>query len=269
MKIGIIAAVQDEIQTIHDDLHFHESVIHAEREFFLGKYASIELVLVISKIGKVAASITTSILIEKFNVDKIIFTGLAGAVAKDLNRGDVVLGGQTYQHDFDARPLCDKPFEIPLTGQRLFTTDQEDLYFAQNAINNFFNNLSHYVDLDELKKLNVIKPKLHIGIIATGDVFVEDVDKQKNLKIDGVQAIAVEMEGAAVAQVCAEYHLPYILIRTISDKANESAHVSWQDFSKVVASHYASGIVQEILKILNLSSNQKPSFQMKKETIYT
>jgi adenosylhomocysteine nucleosidase len=267
MKIGIIAAVQDEIQTIHDDLHFHKSVIHAEREFHLGSYESIELVLVISRIGKVAASITTSILIEKFNVDKIIFTGLAGAVSKDLNRGDVVLGGQTYQHDFDARPLCDKQFEIPLTGRRLFTTNEDDLYFAKSAITNFFNNLSHYVNLDELQRLGITNPTLHIGIIATGDVFVEDVESQKNLTIDDVQAIAVEMEGAAVAQVCAEYHLPYILIRTISDKANDSAHVSWQDFSKVVASHYSSGIVQEILKLLTTASIKEPSFKVQKEMV--
>lgn len=250
MKIGIISAVPEEIQTIHDDLDFHDSVIHAEREFHLGKYKSIDLVLVISRVGKVAASITTSALIEKFQVDRIIFTGLAGAVSKDLNRGDIVLSQSTYQHDLDARPLCEKQFEVPLTNRRLFETKHEDLNLAKVAINNFLSQLINYVDPDELKRLAIESPKVHIGIIATGDVFIENIDAQKNLSIDGVQALAVEMEGAAVAQVCAEYNIPYKLIRTISDKANESAHVSLQDFSLKVASHYSSGIVQELLKLL-------------------
>jgi len=153
------------------------------------------------------------------------------------------------QHDLDARPLCEQQFEVPLTCRRLFELDVNELELAKRAINNFFTHINRYVDLSELKRLNIETPKLHIGIIATGDQFIEDIDSQKNLKVTGMKAMAVEMEGAAVAQVCAEYHIPYILIRTISDKANESAHVSLQDFSVKVASHYASGIIQEILKL--------------------
>ena len=249
MKIGIIAAVPEEIKTIHDDMHFHTMIEHAERQFYFSNYNNIELVLVYSRVGKVAASITASALIEKFQVDKIIFTGLAGAVSKDLNRGDIVLCDKTYQHDLDARPLCEQQFEVPLTGRRLFKLDANELELAKTAINNFFTHIDRYVDLFELKRLNIENPKLHIGIIATGDQFIEDIDSQKNLKVTGMEAMAVEMEGAAVAQVCAEYHIPYILIRTISDKANESAHVSLQDFSVKVASHYASGVIQEILKL--------------------
>jgi len=250
MKIGIIAAVQEEIQTIHDDLHFHEMVEHAERQFYFSNYKNIELVLVYSRVGKVAASITASALIEKFNVEKIIFTGLAGAVSKVLNRGDIVLCNQAYQHDLDARPLCEQQFEVPLTGRRLFQLNANEVTLAKTAIDNFFVNINNYVDLNEIRRLNIESPKLHIGIIATGDRFIEDIDSQKNLTVKGMEAMAVEMEGAAVAQVCAEYQIPYILIRTISDKANESAHVSLQDFSVKVASHYASGIVQEILNLL-------------------
>ncbi len=250
MKIGIIAAVPEEVSTIHDALHFHEQVEHAERQFHLGNYGHLELVLVISRIGKVAASITASALIERFNVDKIIFTGLAGAVSKDLNRGDIVLCNQTYQHDLDARPLCDQQFEIPLTGRLLFQLNINEVKLAETAIVNFLKNLDQYVDLNELKRLKIKKPKLHIGIIATGDIFIENVSNKKNLTVKGMEAVAVEMEGAAVAQVCAEYQMPYILIRTISDKANESAHVSLQDFSIKIASHYSSGIVQEILKLI-------------------
>ena len=255
MRIGIIAAVPEEIQSIHDDLHFHESIFHAEREFHLSEHETLELVLVISKVGKVAASITACSLIEKFNVDKIIFTGLAGAISKTLNRGDIVLATGTYQHDLDARPLCEKQFEVPLTNRRLFSSSPDDLKLAETAIDNFLEKIDHYVDPDERIRLEVKNPKLHQGIIATGDVFIEDIDQQKNLNIDNTQAIAVEMEGAAVAQVCAEHNIPYILVRTISDKANESAHVSLQDFSVKIASHYASGVVQEILKLVNIPTH--------------
>lgn len=249
MKIGIISAVPEEIKTIHDDINFYHSVEHVERQFYFGNYGSIELVLVYSKVGKVAASITASALIEKFNVDKIIFTGLAGAVSKDLERGDIVLGSTTFQHDFDARPLCEQQFEIPLTGRCLFELLPNEIKLAENAIISFLNSLNKYVDLKELDRLHVKKPKLYIGNIATGDQFIENVSIQKNLTVRGIEAIAVEMEGAAVAQVCAEYQVPYILIRIISDKADNSAIISLQDFSVKLASHYASGIIQEILKL--------------------
>jgi adenosylhomocysteine nucleosidase len=249
MKIGIMAAVPEEINTIHNDIQFHEVIDRAERQFYLGKYESIDLVLVYSRVGKVAASITATALIEKFNVDKIIFTGLAGAVSSELNRGDIILCDQTYQHDLDARPLCANQFEEPLTGRSLFKLNSAEVILAKTAINNFIANLDHYVDISELGRLKVNRPTLYTGIIATGDQFIQDVAEQKNLMINGMKAVAVEMEGAAVAQVCAEYQIPYTLIRTISDKANDSALDSLQDFSVKVASHYSSGIVQEVLKL--------------------
>lgn len=251
MKIGIISAVPEEIKTIHDDIPFTNCVEHVERQFYLGRYGTIELVLVYSRVGKVAAAITAAALIEKFKVDKIIFTGLAGAVSKDLERGDVILCNTTYQHDFDARPLCDQQFEIPLTGRRLFKLNLNEITLAKKAIDNFLNHLEQYVDLQELERLDVKKPKLYIGTIATGDQFIENVATQVNLTVKGMEAMAVEMEGAAVAQVCAEYQTPYTLIRIISDKADNSAIISLQDFSVKLASHYASGIIQEILKLEN------------------
>lgn len=249
MKIGIISAVPEEIKTIHDDIHFHSSIDHAERQFFFGNYGAIELVLVYSRVGKVAASITAAALIEKFKVDKIIFIGLAGAVSNELERGDIILGNTTYQHDLDARPLCEQQFEVPLTGHRLFGLDADEISLAVTAIDNFLRNIEQYVDLGELARLQVSKPKLYIGTIATGDQFIEDVTTQKNLTVKGMEALAVEMEGAAVAQVCAEYQIPYTLIRIISDRANNSAIISLQEFSVKLASHYASGIIQEILKL--------------------
>lgn len=252
MKIGIIAAVQDEIKTLHEDICFDKDreVTHAERQYYLGNHLGIELVLVYSRVGKVAASITATVLIEKFQVDLIVFTGLAGAVSKKLNRGDIIICEKSYQHDFDGRPLCNHQFEIPLTNRIFFDTPLPQLNLAKMAVKNFINNFNKYVSQDDLKKLKIIKPDVYVGTIATGDQFIQDIENQKNLFINQAETLAVEMEGAAVAQVCAEYKHPYILIRIISDKANDSAHNSLQDFSVKAASHYASGIIQETLLLL-------------------
>ncbi len=251
MKIGIISAVPEEIKTIHSDIYFHNSIEHVERQFYFANYETIELILVYSRIGKVAASITAAALIEKFKVDKIIFTGLAGAVSTELERGDIVLCDATYQHDLDARPLCAQQFEVPLTGRRLFVLPSDEISLAKKAIDNFLVHIDKYVDLSELENLHVKKPKLYIGTIATGDQFIENVSTHTNLTVKGMEALAVEMEGAAVAQVCAEYKIPSTLIRIISDKADNSAIISLQEFSVKLASHYASGIIQEILKLAN------------------
>lgn len=249
MKIGIMAAVQEEINTIHNDINFHDSIQHAERTFYLGNYNNIELVLVYSRVGKVAASITASALIEKFGVDKIIFTGLAGAVSTDLERGSIILCDKTYQHDIDARPLCKEQFEVALTGRRLFQLDVKEVSLAKKAIESFLSKIDKYVDMAEFDRIKIQKPSLYIGTIASGDIFIENIISQKNLFVEEFKTLAVEMEGAAVAQVCAEYQIPYTLIRIISDKADNSAIISLQEFSIKLASHFASGIVQEILNL--------------------
>ena len=246
MKLGILAAMPDEVNTMHEDFHFHEVIRHAERKYHLATVNDIELVLVFSRVGKVSASITATTLIEKFNVDKIIFTGVAGAVSNALNIGDIVLADKTYQHDMDASPLFPQ-FEIPLTNRGLFELDGSALKQAEAGINNFINNLEKYVNLVDLAELRVTKPTLHIGIIATGDQLIQNAANHKNLNQPGMEVLAVEMEGAAVAQVCAEHQIPYTLIRTISDKADHSAAVNFQDFIAKVASHYSSGIIREIL----------------------
>ena len=248
MKIGIISAVPDEIKTIHSDIKFTDSEIRGIRSYYTGKYSKIDLVLVYSGVGKVSATIAATTLIEHFKVDKIIFTGLAGAVCADLDRGDIILGDKAYQHDLDGRPLCKNQFEVPFTGQGLIHLNSSDIGLAEKSIRNFLDNFSNYVDMSELNRLHVKNPDLYIGTIASGDIFVQDVKNQKNLFAEGMNTLAVEMEGAAVAQVCDDYNIPYILVRIVSDKANDSAHVSLEEFSSNLASHFASGIVQEILK---------------------
>ena len=249
MKIAIISAVLDEIKTLHNDMHFQGKETVAEREFYFGEHLGHEIVLVYSQIGKVAGSITATILIERFNVDLVIFTGLAGAVKGHLNRGDIVLAKETYQHDYDCRPIAKEQFENPISNRRLYATHANSLSLAKQAIETFLLNLFDYVPENEFMRLELTKPKLYIGTIATGDQFIQDVSQYPQLEGE-ILTDAVEMEGAAVAQVATEYGIPYILIRIISDNANNQAHDSLNEFSEVAASKYSSGIVQEIIKTI-------------------
>ncbi len=249
MKIGIMAAMPEEIHTIHDDIHFSDSATHAKRCYHFGHYARHDLILSESRIGKVAAAMTATTLIERFEVDLIIFTGVAGAVATELNIGDIVLADSLYQHDFDGRPIFPQ-FEIPLTGCSFFSQNKTFLKIAETGIEKFLRNLEKYVQLADLKALQVAKPGIVKGLIATGDQFIQNALTHDNLKLTHKKVLAVEMEGAAVAQVCAESEIPCIILRTISDKANHEATVNFQSFIAKVASHYSSGLVQEILDVL-------------------
>lgn len=249
MKIGIMAAMPAEVNTIHHDIPFYERVAHGEREYMLGQFESIELVLVFSRCGKVSAATTATTLIEKFAVDKLIFTGVGGAVDPRLNIGDIVLASKTYQHDMDGRPIFPR-FEIPLTGRLFMETDPQAFMLAKEGIDQFIQRFDQYLDLAMLAKLGVHEPKLYTGIIATGDQFIQDAFNHEALQLQEEPVLAVEMEGAAVAQVCTEFKVPYMLIRTISDKADHSAAINFQTFIDNIASHYSSAIVQEILKHL-------------------
>ncbi|MFN3234917.1 MAG: 5'-methylthioadenosine/adenosylhomocysteine nucleosidase [Gammaproteobacteria bacterium] len=248
MKIAIMAAMPEEVNTIHDVIPFEQEVSQAKRTYYIGQFNGIEVILVYSRCGKVSAASTATTLIEKFRVDEIIFTGVAGAVDQQLNVGDVVLGVNAYQHDMDARPLFPR-FEVPLTDQSLHQTCEKNTALAKKAISNFIDNKSQYIGNEYLEKFKLHSPSLHVGTIATGDQFINNPSHHEGLKFDGNHVLAVEMEGAAVAQVCEEHEIPCVLIRTISDKADHSAPINFQDFITNVASHYSSGIVREYLKL--------------------
>lgn len=249
MKLGLIAALPDEMHTIHQILDFSKQEIHGERIYYFGNFDELELVLTCSRVGKVSAASTASSLISKYHVSHIIFTGTAGAVDPNVNIGDIVLADKSYQHDMDATPLFPR-FEIPLSNRSLFATDSKLNALSELAIKNFIANISDYVDKNTLANFNIVKPKLYKGTIATGDQFIKDSLHHDNLKLANEIVYAVEMEGAAVGQVCAEHQIPYNLIRTISDKASHDAHLDFPKFLAQVASHYSAGILRELLTLL-------------------
>ena len=245
--IGIMGAMQEEIASLKQAMQDPVSTLIGGREYVSGRLFGKDCVVVFSRWGKVAAAATSATLIAKFNVRCILFTGVAGAVSPLLNIGDVVLGTQVYQHDMDATPLFAKR-EIPYLGIKFFAADLELLELASSAANSFFaSSLSSVLDKALLQTFSIDNPKVHHGIIASGDQFISAIGKIQALGEEVPGTLAVEMEGASVAQVCFEHDVRCIVMRTISDRADHAAPIDFPKFVSSVATHYSMGIVKEML----------------------
>jgi adenosylhomocysteine nucleosidase len=241
--LAILSALAEEQAGLVEQLQGAHCVTHAGREFWQGQLAGIPVVLALSRIGKVAAATTSAALIERFGAKAIVFTGVAGGVGARVQVGDVVVGTGYVQHDMDASPLFPR-YQIPLTGQTAFVGDAglvRALVFAC------------VVGLQGLQHAGR-KPLIHQGLIASGDRFVNGLHETRGivdaLRSHGHEPLAVEMEGAAVAQVCHDYGLPFAAVRTISDRADDSAHVDFPLFVREVASVYAQRIITELVRAM-------------------
>jgi adenosylhomocysteine nucleosidase len=250
MKIGILGAVLDEVRTLKHKMVVANTTTIANREYHTGNLHGIDTTLVFSRWGKVAASSTVTSLINVFGAELIIFTGVAGAVAPELNIGDIVIGEALYQHDMDARPIFPR-HQIPLTDTTLYYPEAKLLEIADAAAQKFTQKIATYISTATLAKFTISKPKVLRGIIASGDQFITNAAEHDALRLQGEKVLAVEMEGAAVAQVCHEHDIPYVIIRTISDKADHSATIDFPAFVSEVATHYADGIVEGIYSQLH------------------
>lgn len=250
VKIGILGAMLEEISSIKEIMTFNKETNIAGRVYSEGWINDTEVVLVFSRWGKVASSSTTTTLINKFGVDFVLFTGVSGAVSKHLNIGDIVIGTGLYQHDMDARPFFDQ-FQIPLTSNVVFKPKTSDVEKASIAAKQFISKIDDIFTKHSLEKYSIFKPSVHNGLIASGDKFISDPKSysELNFNIHEDKTLAVEMEGAAVAQVCEDYSIPYVVIRVISDKADHSAAIDFQSFINDIASKYSSEIIREYLAI--------------------
>lgn len=248
MRIGIMGAMPEEISGLKRHMTDATEEERGGRVYIQGKINEIDVVVVFSRWGKVAAAITTTTLIERYNVWKIIFTGVAGAVSADLNIGDVVLSEQLYQHDMDGRPIMRKKHEIPLTRVIFFKADRDLLHKAECVIAGVMHTLLREVSAASLARFGITAPKFLKGTIATGDTFISDVGKTRELLSECPEANAVEMEGAAVAQVCSEYGIPFVVIRTISDRADHTSVVDFPEFITKIACHYSEHVVLGMLR---------------------
>ena len=238
---GIISAMQEEIQALLNQLQSVSTSVKGMRTYYTGTLFNKKVVLVFSRWGKVASAATTTQLINDFPIDEIIFTGVAGGIHKNLNIGDVVIGRNLYQHDMDASPLYEQ-FEIPIIKKKFIETKSATKLIE--ATNIFLDSYASYINPTEAEKFNILKPKVIYGDIASGDQFVSSFEKIKHLNNMLPTAVCVEMEGAAVAQICYEYQVPFSIIRIISDKANDNATIDFPKFADTIASNYAFGILK-------------------------
>lgn len=244
--IAILSALPQEQHGLMELLRRPRKVLHANREFWLGDLHGQPVVLALSRIGKVAAATTTTALIERFGVRRIVFTGVAGGLGHSVKVGDVVVATDFIQHDLDASPLFPR-YEVPLYGKTRFHCDAalSALLFEASCAA-----LAH----EPLVAHGFEGACVHRGLIASGDRFVSGAGESSRLRdlmaSAGHEVLAVEMEGAAVAQVCMDYGVPFAVMRTVSDRADDSAHVDFPSFVDAVASRYARVILERFLILL-------------------
>lgn len=244
-----MGAMPEEIEGVVALLSNPEVTKMGKRSYFTGQINGIETVVVFSRWGKVAAATTVATLIHEFEITELLFTGVAGAIHSDLKIGDIVLGKRLIQHDMDARPLM-KQYEIPLLSKTYIESDKTHLEIAINAINTVIENkrLHAVIEMEDLAEFNISQPRLFVGEIASGDQFFSSNEQKQNLNAQLPEVLCVEMEGAAVAQVCYEYEIPFSIIRTISDVADDNSHIDFPAFIQKISSKYAAEIIKKIFQ---------------------
>lgn len=248
MRLGIISALEEEQQGLVEVMQGPARLMHGMRTYTSGQIAGIDAVCVLSRIGKVAAAATAAMLIEKFGVTHLLFTGVAGAGDAGVRVGDIVVADSLVQHDMDCSPLF-PAFEVPLTGLSHFASDQRLSTMVAGAAHAFIDHeFDAAISAAERHEFGLRTPRVHRGLIASGDRFVSSAAHVNALGASLPGLLAVEMEGAAVAQVCFELGVPFAVIRTVSDNANEAAAVDFMRFVKTVASRYAFHIVMRFCR---------------------
>ena len=208
-KIAIMGAMPEEVAPIVAKLDDLKETVYAANTYYEGSYNGQEVVVAYSKIGKVFATLTATILIEKFGCDRLLFSGVAGAISDDLKIGDLIIADGLCQHDLDITAFG-HPFGYVPEGEVCIPTDITLRNIAK--------------EVAEGKGLT-----LKEGIIATGDQFVANSERKEWIG-DTFKASALEMEGASVAVVCSALDIPFFILRAISDSADMDASFNFDEF---------------------------------------
>ncbi len=248
-RIGIVSALHDELAAVLQRLPDEQRAPVAGRDFWCGHWHGHALVAVLARVGKVAAATTATILIERFGVDRIVFTGVAGGLAAHVRVGDLVLARELLQHDMDASPLFAR-HEVPLYGRARFATDAALSDALARAAQAVLARPEATLGAGVTREFALHAARLHQGLVVTGDRFVAAAADSAALRAALPDALAVEMEGAAVAQVCHDYGLPFAALRTISDRADDSAHVDFSRFVARVASPVSAAVLEAYFQSL-------------------
>jgi adenosylhomocysteine nucleosidase len=240
--IAIVTAMQEELRALLPALQEARRLELGGRTFHAGLMRGRPVVLVRSGIGKVAAATTTALLIQAFEAEQLVFTGVAGGLGAGVRVGDVVVARELLQHDMDASPLFPR-FEVPLTGRSRFAADAALADALRAAALRCLNHAVESIGEAHLVDFGIDSPLVHDGLVASGDRFVASAADSAALRGVLPDALAVEMEGAAFAQVCADFGRPFAVLRSISDRADDHAHADFNRFIVEVAAVYTREII--------------------------
>ena len=219
--IGIIGAMDEEVTLLKEKASAVKTETVAGMDYYTGKLGDVSVVIVKCGIGKVNAGICTQILIYRYHASAVINTGVAGSLDSKIDIGDIVVSTEAVQHDFDCSPLGFAKGEIPYTGLAAFPADEALRECAEAAVRK-------------------TAPEIHVfeGRICSGDQFIASRG-QKEAIVNSFGGLCCEMEGASVAQVCTLNHVPYVILRAISDKADDSEEMSYEEFKNDAAARCA------------------------------
>jgi adenosylhomocysteine nucleosidase len=232
IRTALIAAMHEELAALLPAIEGATSERRGGREFWLGRLAGHDVVAVLSGIGKVAAATTATLLLDHYAAARVLFLGVAGGLGAAVRVGDVVVAEALLQHDMDASPLFPR-HEVPLTGLARFPPDTA---------------FSDTVAEGARAALAGTSASVHRGLVVSGDRFVATAAEGAALRERLPDALAVEMEGAAVAQVCHAFGVPLAVVRSISDRADDTAHVDFSLFLREVAGPLGRTIVLNTLR---------------------
>ncbi|RLQ92039.1 5'-methylthioadenosine/S-adenosylhomocysteine nucleosidase [Planomicrobium sp. Y74] len=230
MKIGIIGAMEEEVELLRASLENAQAQTIANCEFTTGTYQGQEIVLLKSGIGKVNAAMSTTILLQHFNPELVINTGSAGGFDKDLEVGSIVISNEVRHHDVDVTAFGYEMGQVPQMPAA-FQSNPELVELAEKAVS----------ELEELPYA--------VGLIATGDSFMNDPERVELVRSQFPEMKAAEMEAAAVAQVCYQFDTAFVVIRALSDIAGKESSVSFDEFLPKAAEHSTKIVLRVVERL--------------------
>ncbi|MFJ5383906.1 5'-methylthioadenosine/S-adenosylhomocysteine nucleosidase [Pectobacterium sp. CHL-2024] len=226
MKVGIIGAMEQEVTLLRDRIENRQTFQRAGCEIYTGQINGVDIALLKSGIGKVSAALGTTLLLEHSKPDVVINTGSAGGLAPTLNVGDIVVSDEVRYHDADVTAFGYEPGQMA-GCPAAFLADEKLIALAQEVI-------------AELQ-LNAVR-----GLVVSGDAFINGAEPLARIRTTFPKAIAVEMEATAIAHVCHQFAVPFVVVRAISDVADKASHLSFDEFLSVAAQQ-STRMVEAIL----------------------
>ncbi|GKV66756.1 MULTISPECIES: 5'-methylthioadenosine/S-adenosylhomocysteine nucleosidase [unclassified Sporosarcina] len=230
MKIAIVGAMEEEVEILRREIGLGKITAIGNCEFIEGKVGKHQVILTKSGIGKVNAAMATAILLQNYKPDIVLNTGSAGGTHPDLEVGTVVISDYVLHHDVDVTAFGYEPGQVPQLPAS-FPSDQNLIGLAREAV----------VELDTYEHA--------VGTIASADTFMSDPQKVLQVKERFPRVIAVEMEAAAVAQVCYQFQTKFVVIRALSDIAGKESSVSFDEFLPLAAKHSSQIVMRVISKL--------------------